>query len=51
MTIEERYAHWRNVIETQKTSGSHHSGILPRPQHTIFLFLCLALQDQKAAGG
>ncbi|HOE76571.1 MAG: hypothetical protein GYA67_14105 [Smithella sp.] len=21
MTIEERYAHWRDVIETQKTSG------------------------------
>ena len=21
MTIEERYAHWREVIETQKTSG------------------------------
>jgi hypothetical protein len=22
MTIEERYAHWGSIIETQKTSGS-----------------------------
>ena len=35
MTIEERYAHWREVIETQKNSGLSIAAYSDASRHSI----------------